>query len=98
MIGIVASWLKANGWAVIVSVIGIALVVGQYQQRQAYMELAQAGIVARLETLERARAAERERLDSVYVLREVAIAQQSAIIGRLDELKIDMQELRRAVR
>lgn len=93
-----ASWLKANLWPVFVTATAAVLVFGQYQQRQAYMELGQAGLIARVEALERARSEERSRLDSVYVLREVAIAQQSAIIGRLDELKADLQEVRRAVR
>jgi hypothetical protein len=94
----VASWMKQNGWALIVSVIGVVLAFGQYQQRQAYLEIAQAGIVQRVEALEAARADERGRLDAVYVLREVAIAQNTAILNRLDELKADVQEVRRAVR
>lgn len=92
------AWLSAHGWDVLLAVVGVAMVVGQYQQRQIFQELTQNGLVTRIETLERDRQEERGRLDLVYVLREVATAQQAAIIKSLDEVKGELRELRQAVR
>jgi hypothetical protein len=94
----VTSWVKQNGLTLFMAAVGVFLAAGQYQQRQAYIEIAQAGLVQRVESLERTRSDERARLDAVYVLREVEVAQRQAILNRLDELKADLQELRRLVR
>jgi hypothetical protein len=97
-LAIVQSWFKANGWGAIVTAIGVIVLIGQYQQRQVYLELSQADVVERVQLLEQARTNERLRLDSIYVLREVSINQNTEILRRLEELKSDIKEVRQAVR
>jgi hypothetical protein len=94
----VTSWMKANGWQVVVTAVGVLLLIGEWRgQSRATVE-----DVRRLD--ERLRAVEtwtegyRTKLDAVYLVRDVAIAQNDAILQRLVAIETELREVRKALR
>ena len=79
-------WIRANAWQVVVSVIGVLLLAGQYQERQA-------GLAERVERLETSAREERNRLDSVYYLRALGEAQQVELVRRLAAIEAKLDRL-----
>jgi hypothetical protein len=82
----VNQWLRANAWQVLVSAIGILLLVGQYQERQA-------GLSDRVDLLETMAREERQRLDSVYYLRPLGEAQNLEVVRRLTAIEAKLDRL-----
>ena len=91
-------WLRANGWQVVVTVVGLLLLVGEWRQEATATVEDVRRLDARLAAVEAWSQGERPRLDPVYVAREVALAQQSAILQRLDAIESELREVRKALR
>jgi hypothetical protein len=93
-----SSWLKANGWQVTVTVIGIVMVVGQWREQQTVTVRDIQALELRLRTVEVWSQSERPRLDPIYLAREVGLAQNAEILRRLEAIEAELRSLRQQAR
>ena len=91
-------WVRANGWQVVVTAVGVLLLIGQWRQEAAATVDDVRRLDARLAAVEMWTQGERPRLDPIYVPRELVSAQNAEVLRRLEAIETELRQLRQAVR
>jgi len=91
-------WIKQNAWHLITTAGLLAVMAGQVQERQTNVASEVARLERRVSVIEGWHGLERQRLDPLYMSRELATAQQAEIIRRLEVIETELRGLRRGTR